>query len=444
MIKKNIKKISVALMTAVISLCGFSAAANVPVVNAESASFNQSVKDGVCVVAEYQNNTAGKDQMYARGTGFFVGEEDTAPQYLITNHHVVEDYLNFGKGQYNDDIRMGVRVYYGKDEYEEAYVVDYDESKDIAVLKLDSATDKRMPLTLNIPTDEIQGEKVYCVGYPGDSDNKLFESASKWGKNDVTVTTGTISRLLTLSNQGGEKAIQTDAEINHGNSGGPMVDGNGAVIGINSWSISGKQGERIIYYAINIEEAINLLNKNSIKYTLYSDKAENSDATENSGATEDSDTTEESSGSNAPIIAVTAIVVVGGAAAFLMVNKKKKGQGASGTAGKGSKKAVIRSMSAQHNGRTFPVGKAPVTIGRSSAGCEIVYKEGTPGVSGRHCTVCYNSENGQFTITDLGSSYGTFLSNGMKLTPNTPVNLRSGDSFYVGDKANILKVEVEQ
>lgn len=438
MIKKNIKKISVALMTAVISLCGFSATMNVPIVNAESASFNQDVKDGVCVVVEYLSNTSGQNELYASGTGFFVGEEDTDPQYFITNHHVVEAYLDNGKGQYhNNDIRMGVRVYYGKDEYEEAYVVDYDETKDIAVLKLDSATDKRTSLTLNVPTDEIQGEKVYCVGYPGDADNTLFESASKWGKNDVTVTTGTISRLLTLSNQGGVKAIQTDAEINHGNSGGPMVDGNGAVIGINSWGISGQQGERSIYYAINIEEAINLLNKNSINYTLYSDKAENSDATV------DSDTTEDS-GSNAPIIAVVAVVVVGGAVAFLMVNKKKNGQGASGTAGKGTEKAVIRSMSAQHNGKTFPVGKAPVTIGRNSAGCEIVYKEGTPGVSGKHCTVCYDSGNGQFTVTDLGSSYGTFLSNGMKLTPNTPVNLKSGDSFYVGDKANILKVEVGQ
>ena len=49
-----------------------------------------------------------------------------------------------------------------------------------------------------------------------------------------------------------------------------------------------------------------------------------------------------------------------------------------------------------------------------------------------------------FTLTDLNSSYGTFLINGLKINANTPVNLKPGDSFYVGDKANILKVEVVQ
>jgi pSer/pThr/pTyr-binding forkhead associated (FHA) protein len=100
-------------------------------------------------------------------------------------------------------------------------------------------------------------------------------------------------------------------------------------------------------------------------------------------------------------------------------------------------------MSAQHNGKVFPVGKAPLTIGRAAGACEIVYQEGTPGVSGKHCTVYYDSGTGLFTLTDLNSSYGTYLSNGLKLTPHTPVNLKPGDSFYVGDKSNVLKLEVE-
>ena len=427
---KTIKKISAGL-TAVMSLYALFVVSHTPVVNAESTAFNQNVKNGVCVVASYYTTSTGSSEEIAGwGTGFFVGEEGIAPQYLITNHHVVEDYLNHGSGSYNSNLintttgesaRMGLRVYYDKNNYEEAYVVDYDENKDIAIVKLDSATDQKTPLTLNVPTDEMQGQTVYCVGYPGDADNITFEAVSQWGENDMTITTGVISRLTTLSNRGGEKAIQTDAEINHGNSGGPMVDQNGSVVGINSWGAS--PDDRQLYYAINIEEAIAMLNKNSVAYTIYSEKSSAISGT-------------------AIVVGVAVVVVVGGAVAFVM-NKNKNQQGSSKKKSNGTKKAVIRSMSAQHNGKVFPVGKAPLTIGRDSSNCQIVYNQSTPGISGKHCTIYYDSSTGLFTLTDLNSSYGTFLSNGLKLNPHTPVSLKPNDSFYVGDKANVLKVELE-
>ena len=69
---------------------------------------------------------------------------------------------------------------------------------------------------------------------------------------------------------------------------------------------------------------------------------------------------------------------------------------------------------------------------------------GTPGVSGKHCTLSYDGLLEQFTLTDIGSSFGTYLGNGTKLTPNVPVKLNAGDSFYVGDKANVITLEVEK
>ena len=44
--------------------------------------------------------------------------------------------------------------------------------------------------------------------------------------------------------------------------------------------------------------------------------------------------------------------------------------------------------------------------------------------------------------TDLNSSYGTYLMSGQRLTPNTPCHLRAGDSFYVGDRGNVLRTEL--
>ena len=73
-----------------------------------------------------------------------------------------------------------------------------------------------------------------------------------------------------------------------------------------------------------------------------------------------------------------------------------------------------------------------VRIGRDPSCNDLVYPGNTPGISGRHCVVTLSG--GQVTLTDLGSSYGTFLANGRKLTPNQPVTLRVGDKFSLGSE----------
>ncbi|MCM1060694.1 MAG: FHA domain-containing protein [Eubacterium sp.] len=70
--------------------------------------------------------------------------------------------------------------------------------------------------------------------------------------------------------------------------------------------------------------------------------------------------------------------------------------------------------------------------------------EGTQGVSGVHCSVSYDSETNVFTLTDLGSTYGTYLIGGQQVLAKTSLMLKPGDSFYVGDKANVCRVEVVQ
>jgi predicted component of type VI protein secretion system len=103
---------------------------------------------------------------------------------------------------------------------------------------------------------------------------------------------------------------------------------------------------------------------------------------------------------------------------------------------------MIRSLSAQHNGQSFAVDRNGILIGRDPANCRIVYSEGTPGVSSRHCSIMFDEASGEFLLTDLRSTYGTFLMNGQKLEPNVPYHLRAGESFYVGENSNVLKVEV--
>ena len=102
----------------------------------------------------------------------------------------------------------------------------------------------------------------------------------------------------------------------------------------------------------------------------------------------------------------------------------------------------VRSLSEQHGGMRVAITGAQLLIGRDKATCQIVFRDGTPGVSTRHCSVSYDRATGEFVLTDLRSTYGTYLVNGTKLVAGMAYRLKSGDSFYLGDRANMMRVEL--
>ncbi|XP_072851544.2 serine protease HTRA1 [Pogona vitticeps] len=147
----------------------------------------------------------------ASGSGFVVSEDGL----IVTNAHVVTN-----KNRVKVELKNGVTY--------EAKIKDIDEKADIALIKID--TQERLPVLLLGRSSELRpGEFVVAIGSPFSLQN--------------TVTTGIVSttqrggRELGLRNSDMDY-IQTDAIINYGNSGGPLVNLDGEVIGINTLKVT--------------------------------------------------------------------------------------------------------------------------------------------------------------------------------------------------------------
>ncbi|MBS7008431.1 RDD family protein [Anaerostipes sp.] len=108
-------------------------------------------------------------------------------------------------------------------------------------------------------------------------------------------------------------------------------------------------------------------------------------------------------------------------------------------AGNRSGRQVV-GISGEFAGQSAGISAAGVMIGRDPVACRIALSASSPGVSRHHCQVDYNLQTGMFIVNDLGSTYGTYLMDGTKLTSGQPAALRAGERFCVGSRANIFEV----
>ena len=154
------------------------------------------------------------------GSGFIINEEG----YILTNYHVV-------KGA------QEISVTLSNDVTTTAQVVNYDENQDVAMIKITDESVK-IPATVELgDSDSLQpGEEVIAIGTPLST-----ELSSTVTKGIISAT----SRSVAVESGVTMNLIQTDAAINAGNSGGPLVNTKGEVVGINSSKISGEAVEGI-------------------------------------------------------------------------------------------------------------------------------------------------------------------------------------------------------
>lgn len=408
----------------------------------ESGMDPYEARNSVVMVYSYLQLTDGQSAG-GMGTGFAIGKPGEPVEYIVTNGHVVE-YGYMGPKVYQGQVSSaGVQVYFSaaENDYVTAEVVYYSPSteKDIAIIRLPSKTDKRRAISIKDADAVTIGETAYALGYPGVASSR--QQFSTYDENDITLTKGIISKR-TKPVWSNYDAFQMDVYINHGNSGGPLVDERGFLIGINSAGAVDEQGKSEgVNYAITSAELVKVLDSENIKYTMAG-----------SGISW-------ASTWFAYVFLPIGVLVLAGGIVLLVKSQKKEqsvsafaavaanagGNNVSARGGRGSagKRAVLRGVTGKYAGQSFDLLKGKVVIGRDPATCNIVFDKNAPGISGRHCQVSYDQNEDCFIITDLGSSYGTFLGNGKKLTANVAEKMYAGDTFYLCDNANRFVVSKE-
>jgi hypothetical protein len=158
----------------------------------------------------------------SRGSGFFV-----APDTLLTNVHVV------GRNS-------SVTIRRSSGTSLTARVETTASDVDVAVLKISPADDRQPTLTLGSTADARLGQEVFAIG-------------SALGLLENTLTRGIVSGVRQT---GTATLVQTDAAVNPGNSGGPLIDRTGRVLGIITMGFTERQG---LNFAVGVDHARSVL-----------------------------------------------------------------------------------------------------------------------------------------------------------------------------------------
>ncbi len=192
----------------------------------------EKIYDAVVIVENFQNN-----QLHSTGTGFIYKRSENK-YYLLTNYHVIQN-------------GNSVKIVLTNDKEVETTVVGGDPFADIAVLSFES--DEELVVSKIATSNNMRvGDTVFAIGAPLDSNVYSWSVtrgvlSGKRRKVNVKVASSTIDDWIM-------EVLQTDAAINSGNSGGPLCNSNGEVVGITNMKLV-TEGVEGMGFAIPIEDA---------------------------------------------------------------------------------------------------------------------------------------------------------------------------------------------
>jgi len=191
-----------------------------PAVNGPGLSVSDIYRNANQGVVEITVNVPGGQ---AQGSGWVYDAKGD----IVTNDHVI-------------DQATSISVAFPDGSTSSAHLVGSDPSTDLAVIKVNAPSSKLHPLTLGDSSQLSVGDAVVAIGAP-------------FGLSE-TVTSGIVSALhRDMTSPNGfaiSNSIQTDAAVNHGNSGGPLLDASGHVIGVNTQIKSDSGGNEGVAFAV--------------------------------------------------------------------------------------------------------------------------------------------------------------------------------------------------
>jgi hypothetical protein len=372
------------------------------------------------------------DKNVATGTAFCVSDDGI----FLTNAHVVDG------ARASFAVKSSTRF--------DVEVVRKDDEADLAILKIKDTGLK--PLVFSVKENIQVTDRVSSIGFPGAAD----KSADLDQLTTVTINSGIIGKLgkIKLSIRPGSTellpAVQHDAVVNHGNSGGPLVDECGMVVGVNVQKglEEGRTLEQVvagdvvqgIFYAIDIDIAKKLL------------KSEGIELLENSNKCKPGGGISMGSHEQKYLIAGALVAVMLLAWSVLFALRQRRG-GSSVNIGEtyingvvdrkieGRQKEAALSPALRlhpmtHGMPDIEIGHTQRIIGRSSR-ADIILNN--PRISSKHLSIVVG-ERGNIVVQDLGSSNGTYIE-GVKLTPHTPYTLSKGKRLVIGSEDVIYTIQ---
>ena len=220
---------------------------------------------GVVTIFAYFGNPAAQSTEVSQGSGFVISSKG----YVLTNSHVI---TNAGEAA---TVRPAEHLFleFADGDRVEAKVVGWDLYDDVGLLRVDPRAHSLSPVPLGESASVVVGQPVAAIGSPLGNEN--------------TLTVGVVSAIhrsikaLTVQHYKVVDAIQTDAPITHGNSGGPLFDARGRVIGINAQiqTAPGTGNDSGIGFAIPIDaakrSAAHLIDRGRVNYAYVGITTEN-------------------------------------------------------------------------------------------------------------------------------------------------------------------------
>lgn len=384
---------------------------------------------------------------YTSGSGFVVG----AGGIVVTNKHVVEE-------------AEGIEVIVSKTGESPlvlpATVTWKSEDYDLALLSV-SGLD-RPPLTISglLP---IKGSQVTAIGYPGVADRQAGRSINNAAES--TISQGILGRVIVSSWRRSSikfNILQHGAAINRGNSGGPLLNACGQVLGVNTQKELGEiegdaQGHQYvvqadgIYFASHSAVLIDALKRQGVNAVVSNQECgptSTSGQTDNQGP---NSITQAFSGWTISLFLLSMAMVVLGLIFFIKRKsivvhesfteyKRRSGTPVESSPIQVHKRTkwVLRGMDSQKKSIMLQFNESDcfekeINLGRDGAQCKLVINDET--ISRLHA--CFVYSKGHLQIADLGSRNGTWL-DGQKINAKR-VALKNGQSLLLGKVQ--LKVE---